>query len=379
MTDKNILIVATLASFVDFFETNDIAILQRMGYTVHLAANFNNDYKRDYIKSFSKLGVVIHQIDFQRSPFSFSNISNYRELKSILKDNFFELVHCHTPVGGAIARLAAKRYRSQGTKVVYTVHGLQFCRGESLINWILFYPIEKHLSRYSDIIIAINKEDYSLIKKRFHNSKTYYIPGVGINTESIRSLNRTSKETIRDELGLSKGDFLVFSSGELTKRKNHQIIIKAIHTLNNPNIHYCIAGIGPTSDQLLRLAKKFKMSSQIHLLGFRNDIYDLLNASDMFAFPSRHEGFGVSLLEAMASGLPCTATNVQGIKDLIPNKEVLHNHNDVKGFANTINRFIGDPSFAKTEGQNNQKNSMKFDITKTQSIMQRIYSNILGE
>ena len=376
---KRVLIVATIASFIGFFEMNDICILQDMGCEVHLAADFYNGLgNKDYVSFFRDKNVVIHQVDFKRSPLDIRNIKCISQLRKIISENHITFIHCHTPVGGVIARLAAKKYRKTGCKVLYTAHGLQFCKGESLKNWVLFYPVEKVLSHITDAIVTINHEDYQLICKRFNNKETFYIPGVGIDTLSFskKTIDRVKK---RMELGAREDDIIVFSSGELTKRKNHQVIIKAISKINNPQIHYYIAGDGALKNYLEKTAKECGVSDRVHLLGFRDDIKEILKCVDIFAFPSVHEGFGISLLEAMATGLACTATNTQGIKDLILNKDVLHNCYDEHGFAQTINRFITDRDFARSEGENNRKYSVEFDIKQTEKQMRVVYQWMCNE
>ena len=370
---KRVLIVATIASFISFFEMNDICILQDMGYEVHLAADFYNGIgNKDYVSFFRNKNVVIHQVEFKRSPFDIRNIKCIFQIQKIIDDNQIMFIHCHTPVGGVVARLAGRRYRTAGLRIIYTVHGLQFCKGESLKNWVLFYPVEKLLSRITDAIVTINHEDYQLICDRFKNKKTFYIPGVGIDTLffSEKTIDKGKK---RIEIGARENDIIVFSSGELTKRKNHQVIIKAISVINNPDIHYYIAGDGPLKSYLETVAEKYGVSEQLHLLGFRDDIKEILECVDIFAFPSVHEGFGISLLEAMATGLACTATNTQGIKDLILNKDVLHSCYDENGFAHTIKRFIEDSGFAHSEGEKNRIHSAEFDIKQTEKQMRIVY------
>lgn len=376
---KRALIVATIASFISFFEMNDIRILQDMGYEVHLAADFYNGLgSKDYVTLFKNKNVMIHQVDFKRSPLDVKNIKCISRIQKIINDNQITLVHCHTPVGGVVARLATRKYRKTGCRIVYTAHGLQFCKGESLKNWVLFFPVEKVLSRITDAIVTINHEDYQLICKRFNNKKTFYIPGVGINTLSF-SKKTIDKVKKRNEIGARENDIIVFSSGELTKRKNHQVIIKAIAMLKNPGIQYFIAGDGPLKSDLEKLAEQYGVSEQVHLLGFRDDIKEILECVDIFAFPSVHEGFGISLLEAMATGLACTATNTQGIKDLIPNKDVLHSCYDEYGFAQTIDRFIKDSDYAHAEGEKNRIHSAEFDIKQTEKQMCKVYQWMCNE
>lgn len=376
---KRVLIVATIASFISFFEMNDICILQNMGYEVHLAADFYNGLgNKDYVSFFKRKNVVIHQVDFKRSPLDARNIKCIFRIRKIINDNHITLVHCHTPVGGVVARLATRKYRKTGCRILYTAHGLQFCKGESLKNWVLFYPVEKVLSHITDAIVTINHEDYQLICKRFNNKKTFYIPGVGIDTLSFseKTIDKAKKRT---EIGAGENDIIVFSSGELTKRKNHQVIIKAISRINNPELHYYIAGDGPLKSYLEKVAEEYGVAEQVHLLGFRDDIKEILECVDIFAFPSVHEGFGISLLEAMATGLACTATNTQGIKDLILNKDVLHSCYDEYGFAQTIERFIKDSGFAHSEGEKNRIHSAEFDIKQTEKQMRIVYQWMCNE
>jgi glycosyltransferase EpsD len=81
------------------------------------------------------------------------------KLKNIIADNDYDIIHCHTPVGGALARIAARNYRKRGTKVIYTAHGFHFFEGSPVKNWILYYPLEKWLSRFTDVLITLNSEE----------------------------------------------------------------------------------------------------------------------------------------------------------------------------------------------------------------------------
>lgn len=107
-------------------------------------------------------------IDIARSPFSFKNLQGLRQLKGILATGNYQILHCHTPMGGVLGRLAAYHLRKQGKiKVIYTAHGFHFYTGAPLINWLLYYPMEKLLSQWTDVIITINEEDYERAKKCF--------------------------------------------------------------------------------------------------------------------------------------------------------------------------------------------------------------------
>ena len=158
---KKALIVTHVSGFVPQFEMNNVKLLQELGYEVHYASNFNNvSYGTDNSR-LEGTGIVCHQVDFARSPFEFrNNRSAYRQLKQVMREQHFELVHCHTPVGGVYARLAARKHRKNGTRVIYTAHGFHFYKGAPLKFWLVAYPMEWLLAHVTDTLITINEEDF---------------------------------------------------------------------------------------------------------------------------------------------------------------------------------------------------------------------------
>jgi glycosyltransferase EpsD len=104
-----------------------------------------------------------YTIRIARSPFNLNNIRAYRELKTLLLQGY-DIIHCHTPMGACLVRLAARKDRA---RVIYTAHGFHFFKGAPLLNWLVFYPIEKYLSKYTDGLVTINEEDYYLANQKF--------------------------------------------------------------------------------------------------------------------------------------------------------------------------------------------------------------------
>lgn len=320
---EKVLIVTSVASMIDQFNMPNIRLLQEMGYEVHVACNFEkgNSCSLEKIQTLKKLleniEVKYYQINFERNILKiFSNFSAYKEVKKILEKNRYRFLHCHSPIGGVIGRIAG--YLTQ-TKVIYTAHGFHFFKGAPLLNWLLYYPIEKYLSRYTEILITINKEDYERAKT-FYAKKVEYIPGVGIDVEKIKNI-KIDKEQKRKELGLSKDSIVLLSVGELNKNKNHSIVIKALAKLNNPNIHYLICGQGNLKEYLEKLIKKLKLENNVKLLGFRKDIYEIYKISDIFVFPSKREGLSVALMEAIVCELPIICSDIRGNRDIVENEK----------------------------------------------------------
>ena len=241
-----------------------------------------------------------------------------------------------------LTRLAAREARKKGTKVIYTAHGFHFFKGAPLINWILFYPVEKFCARFTDVLITINQEDYKRAQK-FKAGKVEYIPGVGIDTKKFSEVV-VDKSAKRKELGVPVDAFLVLSVGELNKNKNHDTVIKAIAKLNNPNVYYVICGQGTLENYLKDLINELGLEKQVKLLGYRRDIAEISKTSDIFVFPSFREGLSVALMEAMALGLPVVCSKIRGNVDLIEDGKggYLVEPDDVEGFINAIRRIINE-------------------------------------
>lgn len=305
---KKAMIIATIYSFVSHFEKNDIKILQELGYEVIVASNFEG-----YKGELEELNVEKLDIPFTRSPISFNNIRAFSRLNEYLKENKVDLIHCHTPVGGVAGRIIGRW--NKVPKIVYTAHGFHFFDGAPKLNWIIYYPIEKLLSKFTDVLITINKEDYERAKT-FYAKKVEYIPGVGIDVEKIQNI-KVDREQKRKELGLSLENIVLLSVGELNDNKNHITPIRALAKLNNKNIKYLIAGKGPLESYLKEEIKKLGLENQVKLLGYRNDIYELNKISDIFVFPSKREGLSVALMEAMVCQLLIACSNIRGNRDLI--------------------------------------------------------------
>ena len=187
---------------------------------------------------------------------------------------------------GVATRLAARKARKQGTRVMYMVHGFHFYKGAPLPNWMLFCPVERMMASKADCICTINREDYARAR-RMRTPRAAYIHGVGIDTDRLRPGENPTD--LRNELGLPKEAFLVLSVGELNANKNQQVIIRAIAMLNDPAIHYVLCGKGDSRQELEKLAKELKIADHVHFLGYRKDIADICRQSDVFALPSRRD------------------------------------------------------------------------------------------
>lgn len=375
---KKFLIVAHYSRFLVQFEMNDVKLLQELGYEVHYATNYiQEDMYVDAPKKIEEAGVKLHQIDFVRSPYKIKeNTRAYKQLKQLMKEIKFDGVHCHTPMGGMLARMAAKATKTG--PVLYTAHGFHFFKGAPLINWLFYYPVEKLLSRWTDLQITINEEDYQRAKNKMHAKEVALIPGVGVDTKKflVCDVNREEK---RKELGFAQDDLVLISVGEVNDNKNHGVIIEALAKLHNEKVKYIICGRGNLEEVHTKRIEELGLGNQVKLLGFQADVKSYLQMSDVFVFPSKREGLAVAPLEAMACGLPLISAEIRGVKDYTVHNETgycLHDNTSVSEMAQAIKKIYEDTEYRKKCGIQNLKYVQKYDLANVAEIMKKIYLGI---
>ena len=329
---KRVLIVATVVkTHIMQFHIPTLKLFKDMGWETAVAARNDYDNPED-----CQIPYCDHYYDipFERIPFMPKNIDCFQKLKDIIDQGNYQIIHCHTPVGGALARLAARKARKKGTRVLYTAHGFHFYQGAPMKNWLLYYPVEKLCSFFMDDLITINQEDYRLAKRKFASARVHYLPGIGVDVDRF-SKDSDSAIDFRDLLNLREDEKVMISVGEMTENKNHRTIIKALTLAQLKNVRYVIVGGGACRLKLEEYAESLKVSDRVHFLGYRKDIPALLHAADVFTFPSYREGLPVALMEAMAAGVPIVASRVRGNVDLIEDgvNGFLCDPMDAAGFA----------------------------------------------
>ncbi len=356
--------------------------------------NYNNvNYGTDNHR-LDGTGIIRHQIDFARSPFQGKeNARAYRQLKQLMKEQQFDLVHCHTPVGAALARLAAKPYRKQGTKVIYTAHGFHFYQGAPFRYWLLFYPAECFLASLTDVLITINEEDYERAKRfcRRKRTKVEHIPGVGVDTAffSGKDLPEGTREnirqTMRGKLNVAEKEVVFLSVGELTSRKNHSSVIQAFAELEGEEscpFRYFVCGQGVLKKELQQQIEKAGLSKRVTLLGYSEDIRELLYAADIFVFPSLQEGMPMALMEAVAAGMPVIASDIRGNRELVSIQEDVQLFSDAKGLKQLLHEAVlnaseGRQSKGKSDKIINRDSRLQvIDKYQVSIRMQEIYKEV---
>lgn len=308
-----VLFTATVDSHILQFHLPFLKMFKEKGYEVHVATN--GDEKIPYCD-------VKHIVSFERNPIKINNLKAIRQLKKICETEKFDIIHTHTPMGSVVTRLAAKKSRKKfNTRVIYTAHGLHFFKGAPIKNWLIFYPVEKILSRYTDTLILINEEDYNFCRRKFKKCKDIqYVPGVGIDEEKFAfDLSDIEKIELKKSIGLNPKDFIMIYPAEISKRKRQIWLINTLNEIlkRNPDIHLLLPGKDSLNGECQRLVNQMNLNNQIHFLGYRKDIPKLLKISDLSLSSAFQEGLPVNIMEAMYIGLPIVASNCRGNRDLV--------------------------------------------------------------
>lgn len=379
---KRVLMLASVASMIDQFNMPNIALLQKLGYEVDVACNFvegntcSDARVAELKQKLQDMHVHCYQIDFARNiKHMGQNMKALWQVEALMKQNTYEFCHCHSPIGGVVARIAGHRTR---TKVIYTAHGFHFYQGAPVMNWLVYYPVEKMLSRWTDVLITINHEDYKLAKKKFKMKKLTYVPGIGIDTQR-ECLSQKEKEEKRKELGIPQDAFLITNAAEFTPNKNQKTVIEAIEQLHNPNIYFVMCGIGEKKAELEQYVKEHGLEEHIRFVGFRNDLHEILQASDCFVLSSFREGLSVALMEAMAEGLPVVCGRIRGNVDLIKDGKggILVLPGEEKDYEEAFRKLyeMKQKEFQKFEniGLNNRNKVEAFSKETVDPIMKKVY------
>ena len=368
---KKVLFSATVDSHILQFHLPFLKMFKENGYEVHVATNGNEEIPYCDVK---------HVVSFERNPFKINNLKAIFQLKKICNEEMFDIIHTHTPMGSVVTRLAAKNSRKKyGTRVIYTAHGFHFFKGAPKKNWLLFYPVEKHLSRYTDTLILINQEDYNLAKSKFKRCRDIqYVPGVGIDENKFDfEMSDIEKEKFRESLGLKKDDFVMLYPAEISKRKRQEWLIESISSLlkKHENMHLLLPGKDSLNGKCQELTKKLNLESQIHFLGYRKDIPELLKISNISLSTANQEGLHVNIMEAMYVGLPIVASNCRGNRDLVKNEVngYLIELEDEVGFSDKVNYIYENIKECKKYGNESQIIVKKYLLQNISDKMKKIY------
>lgn len=368
-----VLLVATVQSHISQFHKPLAAMLCEHGCEVHAAARDNlsekNGLKLDFVEQ-------VFDVPFQRSPFSPKNLKAYRQLKKIIDEGGYDVIHCNTPVGGVLGRLAARKVRKNGAKVFYTAHGFHFYRGAPKKNWLIWYPVEKFMCQYTDKLITITQEDYDLASANFR-TQVERIHGVGANSSKYCRQSEAERETLRQELGFSQQDKILLCTGELLPNKNQITAVRAMQILveKEPGAKLLLAGNGPTLAELQAEIERLGLQNSVNFLGYRTDLERYANIADVIVSCSYREGLPMNIVEGMLLGKPVIASYNRGHRELIVPGVTgfMVPPTDASAFAEKVALLLENVTLASALGQAGYEKAQLYADTNVRSELRKVY------
>ncbi len=372
---KKVLFCASVDYHFRAFHLPTLEWFQQNGWEVHIAAR--GELELPFVDA-------KYDMPFSRSPLRRSNLQAYRQLKELIQREKYDLIHCHTPAAGALTRLAARKARRDGTKVVYTAHGFHFHKGAPLSSWLLYYPVEKFLAGLTDCLITINNEDYNRAQwGRFRAGQIRHVPGVGVHTGHFAPADSITRRHWRKHYRYSEDDFLMIYAAEFNHNKNHDLLLHALSRLKSkvPQARLLLAGEGSRLEECMALAKKLNILDRVDFLGYRKDLRTLLPMADVAVASSLREGLPVNIMEAMACGLPVVATRNRGHAELVQegHNGFLVPPEDADVFASRLHLLFAFKDSRRKMGQLGAERAAQYSLARVQEELTDIYQSLLSE
>lgn len=275
-----------------------------------------------YVQKLSNIGIDVFPHQLRRNLNPFSIIREIFRIKRILIEQKIDVIVCHTPIGAGVGRIAAKLAKT--ANVVYFAHGLPCAPAQNILVWLLWFCVEKILGYITDAVLVMNEYDEKLCKS--HRlvkdiNKVFRIPGMGADLEKFKDKTaENERRQIERELGIAENKKLLLCIAYLIRQKGVFLFLKAGREIctRRDDVYFLLAGDGPSMDKLRRIVERYHLEDNFKLLGWRDDIYRLMMAVDVFVLPTYYfEGLPVSILEAMACGKPVVATRHRGCEELV--------------------------------------------------------------
>ena len=368
-----VLLTATVQSHICQFHKPLVEVLHAHNCEVHAAARDNlaekNGLQLDFVER-------VYNVPFSRSPKSIDNIKAYKQLKQIIDIGQYDVIHCNTPMGGIVTRLAARNARKHGTKVYYTAHGFHFYKGAPKKNWLVFYPIEKLFARLTDKLITITAEDYKVASEKF-SCNVERIHGVGVNEQRYFPVDKDEKLRLRNEMGFTPEQKIILCVGELLPNKNQTLAIRMMKQVVQlyPDAQLLLAGNGPEKENLEQEIQNCNMQDNIQMLGYCTNLQDYQHITDVLVSCSKREGLPLNVVEAMLSRTPVVASVNRGHKELIKDGQngFLVDSSDVDAMGNRVIALLGNDGLSQEMEMKAEVYAKNYGFVNVKAELGKIY------
>ncbi|MGM7681979.1 glycosyltransferase family 4 protein [Cytobacillus sp. Hm23] len=311
------------------------------------------NYKIEFLSDDTGLVTEIESRGYRHITVSMSrkikplkDLASIMTIVKILKNEKYDIVHTHAAKAGVIGRIAA---RIAGVKIIiHTSHGLPFYEGQSNIKNFVYKGLERVASSFSHAYFSQNKEDLDVIRKIVPKRIITAYEGNGIpltKIDNYEKLTVSKKTELQQSIGINNNEFVFLMGARFEGVKNYQMLLRSIANLTTDrSCKFLLAGTGEELESMKLLAENLRITDKVIFLGYRKDIYDLIQLCDAVILTSEKEGIPRILMEAMAFNKPVLATNVLGTKELVVHNQTgeLVELNDIEGLTETMSKWISE-------------------------------------
>lgn len=350
--------------------------LVERGHEVHVACRVTC-----FAEVLEGSGIVVHDVPFTRRLTPLRDLAAYRRLKGVVREGGYDLVHTHNPKDGVMGRAAA--WKSKVPAVVHTCNGFYFSHRSSALKRWLVLRAERFAARRCHLIIFVNGEDLALAaRKKLVGTGNARLVYNGVDLERFRPGDEPS---LRAELGIPPGAAVIGYIGEIRGERNLDVLVEAAGRLagSHPDLYLVMVGepaVDPGEpERLKRLAERRGLGGRLIFTGYRFDPERFYRIFDVYALPSSREGFGVTLIEAMASGVPLVACRVRGPRDIVSDglDGLLVQDRDAAELADAISFFLETPEAVESYTEKARlKAAREFDHKRMRSQLLSIYRKL---
>jgi glycosyltransferase involved in cell wall biosynthesis len=350
--------------------------LVERGHEVHVACRVTS-----FAEVLRQAGLEVHDLPFTRRLTPLRDLYAYRRLKALIREGDYDLVHTHNPKDGVMGRAAA--WKLGVPAVVHTCNGFYFSHRSPALKRRLVLAAERFAARRCHMMVFVNAEDLALAasKKLVGPGKARLIYN-GVDRERFRP---GEEPELREELAIPENATVLGFVGEIRREKNLEVMVKAAARLSSrhPDIHLVMVGdysMEPGEpDRLRRLAARLGLEGRLIFTGYRFDPERFYRIFDLYVLPSSREGFGVTLIEAMASGVPVVACRVRGPREIVSDglDGILVPDRDPQELADALAFFLETPEAVASYTQRAmEKVAREFDHKRMRSRLLSLYRHL---
>ncbi len=304
-------------------------------------------------------GFRIVSIPFERRISPLAHVRAYRDLLGLLRQEHFDLVHAHMPISGFLARMAARR--AGVPRIAYTCHGFLFNQDGSSLRRGAGFLMERIAGPVTDVFMTVSAKEAGDARRLGIHANPVVV-GNG-RDPAVFHPDPAARQRIRADYGIPTDRVVVLAVSRLVRDKGYAELAAAMRRVRDAELWVVGERLeSDRGDDMQALLRDAGLGQRLRLLGYRSDVPALLAAADIFVLPSYFEALPMSIIEAMLTGLPVVASDVNGPREQLIAEQtgLLVAPRQVEPLANALARLAGDPALRMAMGRAGRGRALRY-------------------